>query len=83
MIGVIDVPYWWHASLLELLWLDRRSRPRSPLTAMNLHDAWKDNAVLDKIRFDPAVHRKHYAMIAISAHGRLLSRRSSGSPSRR
>lgn len=72
MIGVIDVPYWWHASILEVLWLVG-GLVAAALTAGNLHDAWKDNAVLDTIRSDPAVHRKHYEMIAISSHGRLQS----------
>jgi hypothetical protein len=72
MIGLIDVPYWWHASLLEVLWLIGGLTALA-LTAANLRDAWKDNAVLDTIRFDPTVHHRHYEMIAISAHGRLQS----------
>lgn len=72
MIGIVEVPYWWHASLLELLWLTG-GLTALILTTLNLHDAWKDNEVLDKIRFDPAIHQRHYEMIAISAHGRLQS----------
>lgn len=69
---MIHIPYWWHASLFEILWL-AGGLVAGVLTALNVHDAWKDNAVLDKIRFDPAIHRRHYEMIALSAHGRLAS----------
>lgn len=69
---IIHIPYWWHASLFEILWLVG-GLTAGVLTWTNLRDAWKDNEMLDTIRFDPAVHRKHYEMIAISAQGRLAA----------
>lgn len=69
---MIHVPYWWHASLFEILWL-AGGIAAGALTVLNLHDAWKDNAVLDTIRFDPDISEQHYEMISLSAQGRLSS----------
>lgn len=72
MIGLIEVPYWWHASLLEICWLVGGLMSLI-ITTVNLLDAWKDNSVLDEIRADKSIHARYYKMIVISAHGRLQS----------
>lgn len=69
---MIHIPYWWHASLLEIMWLIGGIAAAS-LTTLNLRDAWKDNEILDDIRFDESIHRRHYEMIWLSARGRLAS----------
>lgn len=66
------VPYWWHATLLEIIWLVA-GLVAVALTALNLHDAWKDTRVVDEIQDDPTIHERHYAMIATSAQARIRS----------
>jgi hypothetical protein len=71
----ITVPYWWHATLLEALWLVSGTAS-GLLTLMNLYDSWKDQASLEIIRDDGAVHDRHYQMIKLAAHGRTSSQAS-------
>lgn len=75
MTGWIMVPYWWHATLLEILWL-ACGAIAAGLTSVNLWDSWKDLSSLDLIRDDPSVHERHYKMIALAAHGRTSSQMS-------
>jgi hypothetical protein len=72
MTGWIYVPYWWHATLLELSWLVS-GVISTGLTFANLYDSWKDRASLELIRDDPTVHRRHYEMVKLAAHGRISS----------
>lgn len=69
MIALVHVPYWWHATLLELLWL-AGGLAALPLAHSNLRDAVKDEAILDELRHDPAIHSRHYYMIEEAAKGR-------------
>lgn len=69
---MIHIPYWWHASLFEILWLIG-GLVAGVLSSLNLRDAWKDHEILAKIKSDPAIHTRHYEMIAISAQGRLAA----------
>lgn len=71
----ITVPYWWHATLLEVLWLVSGAAA-GVLTVMNLWDSWKDNDSLEIIRNDESVHDRHYQMIKLAAHGRVSSQAS-------
>lgn len=68
MIGVM-VPYWWHATMLEVLWL-AGGLLALPVAYVNLRDAVKDEAILDDLRGDPAMHSRHYFMIEEAAKGR-------------
>jgi hypothetical protein len=72
MIGWIYVPYWWHATLLEVSWL-ATGIVSTVLTVANLYDSWKDHASLDLIRDDPSVHHLHYEMVKVAANGRTSS----------
>lgn len=69
---MITVPYWWHATLLELLWLTG-GLVAGWLTLLNLRDAWKDTEALERIRLDTSVHDRHYRMIELAAKGRMGS----------
>lgn len=75
MTGWITVPYWWHATLLEVLWLVSGA-VSAVLTVLNLYDSWKDQASLAIIRDDKSVHERHYQMIKLAAHGRVSSQAS-------
>lgn len=75
MSAWITVPYWWHATLLEGLWLVSGA-VACLLTITNLYDSWKDNASLTVIREDPTVHDRHYQMIKLAAQGRTSSQAS-------
>lgn len=66
----ITVPYWWHATVLELLWLAGGVLAMS-ITSANLVDAWKDSRALAEIREDPAMHDRHYAMVELAAKNRI------------
>lgn len=66
---MITVPYWWHTSLLELLWL-LGGVTALPLAYRNLVDAVKDQEILDELRDDPTVHSRHYFMVEEAAKGR-------------
>jgi hypothetical protein len=68
----IHVPYWWHATLLEVSWL-ATGVASATLTVLNLIDSWKDNDALKVIRHDPSVHDRHYQMVKLAAHGRTSS----------
>ncbi len=72
MIAWITVPYWWHATLLEALWLVAGSTAAA-LTMTNLYDSWRDKAILKEIRKEPAMHERHFQMIKVSALGRIYS----------
>ncbi len=72
MIAWLTVPYWWHATLLEALWL-LGGAIAVALTLTNLFDSWRDLPALKSIAKDPSVHSRHYAMIRISARGRITS----------
>jgi Na+/H+ antiporter NhaD/arsenite permease-like protein len=72
VIAWIHVPYWWHATLLEALWL-LAGGVASALTLTNLYDSWKDKAALRAIHLDPSVHERHYKMIELAAEGRMSS----------
>lgn len=73
MIGemFVAVPYWWHATALEVLWL-AGGILALPAAAANVIDARRDEAILEDIRSDPTIHSKHYYMIAEAARGRLF-----------
>lgn len=75
MTGWITVPYWWHATLLEGLWLVSGTIS-ALLTILNLYDSWKDQESLETIRGDASVHDRHYQMIKLAAHGRVSSQAS-------
>lgn len=66
----ITVPYWWHATLLELLWLVG-GLAATWLTSLNLSDAWKDRNVLADAQDDPAMHSRHFAMIKLAVDSRV------------
>lgn len=72
MIAWIHVPYWWHATLLEVSWL-ATGIVSVVLTIANLYDSWEDHRLLKVIRNDPAVHRKEYEMIKLAAKDRTSS----------
>lgn len=69
---MIHIPYWWHASLFEILWLVG-GVAAGVLSGLNLRDAWKDNEILEAVRFDESLHKREYEMITISAHGRMAA----------
>lgn len=71
-ISWIVVPYWWHATLLEALWL-AGGVLAGAITLGNLLDTWKDNQALDEIRDDPAVHERHFRMIELAASARIAN----------
>lgn len=71
LLMIVDVPYWWHATLLEILWL-AGGLTALPLAIANWIDAVKDTSILDDIRADPAVHSRHYFMIEQAAKGQAL-----------
>lgn len=73
--GLITVPYWWHATLLEVIWLISGSMA-GVLTLLNLYDSWKDQESLAIVRHDPSVHDRHYQMIKLAAQGRTSSQAS-------
>lgn len=68
----ITVPYWWHATLLEVLWLVG-GVIAAAITIANLLDTWKDNQALAQIKAEPAMHDRHYRMIELAAKGRMSS----------
>jgi hypothetical protein len=68
----IHVPYWWHATVLEVSWFISGTASVF-LTVANLYDSWKDQASLELIHNDPSVHERHYAMVKLAAHGRISS----------
>ncbi len=72
MIAWLTVPYWWHATLLEALWLIGGAIAVA-LTLTNLFDSWRDLPALKSIAKDPSVHRRHYEMIRVAARGRITS----------
>lgn len=72
MTGWLTVPYWWHATLLEILWL-AGGVIASAITVANLLDTWKDNQALAQIKKEPAMHDRHYRMIELAAKARLSS----------
>lgn len=71
MIAVVTVPYWWHATMLELLWL-AGGLVALPLAQINFRDAVRDQEILDDVRNDPAVHSRHYFMIEEAAKGQTI-----------
>jgi len=71
----ITVPYLWHATLLEVLWL-ASGAIAGALTLLNLYDSWKDQASLAVIRDDKSIHDRHYQMIKLAARGRTSSQAS-------
>lgn len=75
MSAWITVPYWWHATLLEVLWLGSGATA-GLLTLVNLYDSWKDQESLKVIRNDETVHDRHYQMIELAAQGRTSSQAS-------
>ena len=75
MSAWINVPYWWHATLLEVLWLCSGTIS-ALLTLVNLYDSWKDQASLAVISEDRSVHDRHFQMIKLAAHGRVSSQAS-------
>ncbi len=72
MIAWLTVPYWWHATLLEALWL-LGGAVAVALTLTNLFDSWRDLPALKSIKTDKSVHARHYEMIRIAARGRITS----------
>ena len=66
----ITVPYWWHATLLELFWL-AGGVAATWLTALNLRDAWQDRDVVAAAKDDPTIHSRHYAMIKLAVDSRV------------
>lgn len=68
----IHVPYWSHATLLEVLWLVG-GLTSALITCANVRDSLKDRAVVADIRNDPAIHERHWLMISTAAKGRLSS----------
>lgn len=68
----ISVPYWWHATILEVAWLVS-GVTSTVFTVLNLYDSWKDKLSLHVISADPSVHTQHYDMIRLAAHGRTSS----------
>jgi hypothetical protein len=68
----IYVPYWWHATILEVSWL-ATGVVSAFWTVANLIDSWRDNDALEVIHQDPSVHDRHYQMIKLAAHGRTTS----------
>lgn len=71
MIGLVHVPYLWHATLLEILWLIG-GLFALPLGYANLRDAAKDEEILSDVRSDPAIHSRHYFMIEQAAKGQTM-----------
>lgn len=69
MTGLIHIPYWWHASLFEIMWLTG-GLVAAVLTAANVVDSLKDRPVLAELRDDPAMHDSHWQMISLAAKGR-------------
>lgn len=69
---MIHIPYWWHATLFEVLWLSG-GLAAAWITGLNLLDSWKDRQALDEIRADQSVHDRHYRMIELAAKGRTAS----------
>lgn len=70
MIGV-SVPVFWNATLLELLWLAGGLLALPP-AIRNLHDAARDEEILEPMRFDPSVHQTHYRMVQSALNGQTL-----------
>lgn len=69
---LVHVPYWWHATLLEILWL-LGGVLALPVAIANIIDARKDIDILADIRGDPTIHSRHYYMIEEAAHGKSFN----------
>ena len=69
MTGLVQIPYWWHATIFEIMWLIS-GLVGGVITVANLADSYGDRDVLSEIRDDPAVHETHYRMIELAAKGR-------------
>ncbi len=72
MSAWITVPYVWHTTAFEALWL-AAGLASAVLTVMNLYDSWKDKAALEVLRLDPTIHDRHYRMVEVAAKGRSSS----------
>lgn len=70
MIAVV-VPYWWHASILELLWLIG-GVVALPFALRNLREAAEDENIIEPMRYDPSVHSRHFLMVQRAAKGQTL-----------
>lgn len=71
LLSLVTVPYVWHATVLEALWLVG-GLVALPLAIRNLRDARRDEEILDDVRNDPAVHSRHYFMIEHAAKGATI-----------
>lgn len=69
--ALIHVPYWWHMTLLELLWLIG-GIVATTASVGNALDAVNDEDILDDVEHDPTVHSRHYLMIALAVRGRTI-----------
>jgi hypothetical protein len=69
---VIYVPYVWHVSLIELLWL-LGGVVGLVISAINVNDSWRDRVVVRSLKRDPSIHTAHWEMVELAAHGRLSS----------
>jgi len=65
------VPYWWHATLLEVIWLGG-GIGALPAALINLRDAVNTEEILDDVRSDPSIHSRHYFMIEHAVKGETL-----------
>jgi hypothetical protein len=72
MLNLIQIPYWWHATIFEVLWLVSGVAGVA-ITTINVADSQADRPVLDRIRKDTTVHESHYQMIELAVRGRLES----------
>lgn len=67
-----SIPYWYHATLFEILWLISGAIGAT-ITWKNLRDSLRDQEFVDELRDDPTMHRAHFAMIRLAARARRES----------
>lgn len=72
MLSTVAVPYWWHATLFELMWLTGGTIAL-PFAIANFRDAREDEDILDEVRNDPSIHSRHYYMLEEAANGRTFN----------
>lgn len=70
MVSLIDVPYWWHSTLFEILWTIG-GLVAFGCSVWNLVEAAADVGSLDLIRGRPTIHERHFAMIELVAYKNL------------
>lgn len=69
---LITLPYWWHATAAEVLWLISGAVAFA-ITLLNVADSWKDKQVVEDARRDVSIHETHMKMLELAAQGKYDS----------